>query len=582
MKSRIRGCLILLSVLMAFCLPLVVAPVVASPASQSGTLTILFNADTRPQSPIYISSSFPHEGLFMTCSGLGSESSVYLQLFVDRVFVEEENCDGTIERHDLFGHEVEISAIDVLGIGPVFHLLAYGLDPSTTPTLTPTLEPLPFGCTYPDGVAFDRTYTLVLSGRFTWADGGGGFPFTTGGTTLPLDLDDPTITDVTMQVRNNVNGVNNFAPAAQIYDDSVLVETWQFGSGFPATVRHEFTTPGPIDIRLFQTPGFGVMTSDLCVFAGRDLLPTPTPSLTPSPTLTGTVTNTPTTLPTPLPAYGSCVLITAAPVAPGAYQVTGSGDFFGRQWRIYTGDLPVDLNVALSNGGFSSGGIATNEWNALSVHTSGVTWADVTPFVLQLCSVPVPAPSLTPTVNVIGTLTPTRTATPTRTPSATASTTGTPTETFTPSPTATVPVTCETPGPHEDTAECAILELLKTPPALTTPSPVETARPNVETAVAIICERDPCASAGAVVGAIGGIIDELEENSTAPACGDFRWPEGFGGGPLFQLDAAEFASGFCAVMDLTAPFRFWLRLVSVFFAAALAISYYIKTMRRFD
>lgn len=567
MISRVVRLGVLLAMLVAFCCSIV--SVAAAPAVQSGDLTILFNADTRPQIPILTFPVFPHEGLFMTCSGLGAESTVFLQLFVDRAFVQQENCDGTIEVHGLAGHEVEISAVDSLGVGPVFHLIAYGTD-IAAPTGTPTAGPLPFGCTYPDSVFFSRSYELVLAGRFTWADGGGGFPFTTGGTALPLSLDDPTITDVTLQVRNNINGVNPFAPVAQIYDTGVLVEWWGFGAGFPASVRHEFVSPGPIDITLYNTPGFGTMTSDLCVFVGRALAPTPTPG---TPTVTSTPSPTSTALPTPLPTYGNCITVSSSNV-PGNNLITGSGDFYGRFWRIHERGQASVAFRAYQGSIFTTVNIVDYQWRQLTVHTTSVEWRSVTPFSIDICApVPVGLPTVTPTINVFATPTNTRTQTPTRTA------TSTPGPTDTALPTATLPITCGTPG-AEDTAECAILELLKTPPVIHTPIPVETPLPNITTAVAIICERDPCASAGAVGGALGSIIDELQANANAPACGDFQWETGFGGGSLFQLDAAEFAKGFCYMMDLTTPFRFWLRLLSVFFAAALAVSYYMKTMRR--
>lgn len=554
--------------------------------AQSGSLTILFNADTRPQVPIAQFNPFPHEGIHMTCSLLGSESTTYLQLTVDGIMTSQENCDGTIEAHGLAGHSVDISAQDVLGVGPVFHLIVYGLDPSATPTftpspsITPTPSGLPFGCTTPGGIPFGHYAVFVASGHFTsieTSDPSSGFVF-------PLP-DATNVAYVSAQWANINHGglagrYNSFdAPGGTLISSRDMYDAFFPGSRWVDTGTH---------ITFSTVPGFvpSPIEADFCFwYYYPDAIPTPTPIA--AATATPAVTNTP--LPTPLPSYGSCVLINAS-LSDSIYSVNGTGDFFGRYWRIYSGILPVQLTTTTPLGG-SAGGITTREWLALSEHTTSVRWSSVNSFVLQLCSVPAVPPTITATSNPFATLTATRTATATRTSTATRTATATATATGTATSTPTIPPTCLTPE-NEDSGECVIINQQQTqialqltqiaisnPPSPIIPALVDTPVPDISTAVAFICERDPCATGALLADAVGDIVIQLQQNADAPDCmvAFADLPDTTG---AFALDMSGVGPPFCAVMDMTTYYREWSRNLSVFFSFLLAYSYYKATARR--
>lgn len=577
-RSRMLGVLLILVMALLVC-PVAVPPIAAAPAAQSGTLTILFNADTRPQVPISQYNPFPHEGIHMTCSLLGSESSVYLQLTVDGILVQQEQCDGTIEWHGLFGHVVDISAQDFLGIGPVFHLIVYGTDLPITPTVTGTAGPtatpagLPFGCTTPGGVPFGYYAHFVLAGHYTsnlTNSPLGGFAF-------PLP-DNTNAGFVSVQWVNATFA--GFAGRYNLFDapggtllESVDMHVNQNPLGRWAAVGDYVT---------FSTlPGYtaGPVEADFCFWYYYPVtIPSPTPvgastnTPTPStPTVTGTM------LPTAPPTYGQCVLVHAQ-LTGAFYTINANGDFYQRQWRIELGELPIQFSAVFDLGS-ASVEIDHREWQAVQVHTRSVAWlSNLGPFSIRLCLATPIISTIVPTVNIL-TPTVTRTPIPTRTGTITPSTTPSPTNTGTPLPTSTPPGSCATPG-SEDEAECAILELLKTPPVIETPVPLSTPVPNIATAVAVICERDPCASAGDVTDTIGELIVILEASSHAPNCLDFRWPPGFGGSTWFQVPEQDFAVGFCAFLDMSVTLRAWMRVLSVFFFAMIGVKYYLMTMRR--
>lgn len=577
-RMRLYGLLLIVVIALLVC-PVAVPPIVAAPSVQSGDLTILFNADTRPSVPIWQANPYPHEGIHMTCSLLGSESSVYLQLTVDGIMTSQEQCDGTIEAHGLAGHSVDISAQDILGVGPVFHLIAYGTDPSATPTPTPggptaTPTDYPLGCS-PFGVSGRHTsegysWSLAYVSRHVW-------PYDTGsGSTLPYA---PLNADEIVIQLENVN-TNNGGFSSYIMSDNSGANalTWHLIPGNPSVNLLVNGVNQTTRILHFPTGGgdTSVYEADVCIWL-VNFVGTPTPTPTPTITATPTAVVTGTPLPTPLPSYGTCVLVNAS-LNSGVYAISVFSDMYLRHWRIQTGNLPVTFSASSPDGSFLFD-INDRDWKRLTLHTSFSIWTSTTPFSVSLCT-PIPViPTLTATVNPFSTLTPTRTATATPTGTITPSVTGSPTNTGTPLPTSTPPGTCATPD-SEDSAECAILELLKTPPVIETPVPVSTPVPNISTAVAIICERDPCASAGDVTETIGDIIVILEESSHAPNCMDFQWPSGIGGGTYFQLPEQDFAVGLCAFLDMSATLRAWMRVLSVFFFAMIGVKYYLMTMRR--
>lgn len=595
MARRITNSCLLLALL------LLLVPL-ASVSAQSGDLTILFNADTRPAVPIMQFNPYPHEGIFATCSGLGAESSVYLQISVDGVMSSQQQCDVSIELHGLAGHSVDISAQDILGVGPVFHLLVYGTDPSATPTPTstgPTATPTdyPLGCS-PFGVsgrapADGYSWSLEYSGRHTWP-----YSSTGPGDTVPIP---PINADEVVIQLENVNTNNGGFSSYVLSDNSgVNALVWHLVPGNPEV--NLLVSGVNQETRFYHFPTGGGDTSiyeaDVCIWS-VDFVGTPTPTLSPTSTATATAFVSPTPLSTPLPSYGSCVLINAV-FNDTAYMINGTGDFFGRYWRIYSGNLPVQLTVTTPLGG-SAGGIATRDWLALSEHSTFVRWSSVNPFVLQLCSIPAVPPTTTATINPVATLTPTLTPTPTRTatstPTGTLTPSSTPTASNTPTvvPSTTPNATCLTPA-GEDEAECIIIGLEQTQIALqqTMAAPVLTPLPldittstpvfnevAVSTVVAALCTKDPCYNLQKFRDTVTVSLDIFAQVDSSQ-CHQLAFPFDFGSGQ-FSIGpemATTFGDTVCWFVELTTPIRNIMRFLSVIGVFFMLWQYYTRTMRR--
>lgn len=96
------------------------------------------------------------------------------------------------------------------------------------------------------------------------------------------------------------------------------------------------------------------------------------------------------------------------------------------------------------------------------------------------------------------------------------------------------------------------------------------------TAVAAVCAREPCYSAGVVYTGVGEALAALEAASSAPDCHAAVVLES--GGPW--LPDTDFSAGFCAFLEMTATGRELLRWGSVVLFAFLLWRYVMATVRR--
>lgn len=554
------------------------APVVA----QSGPFqfTVIFNADTRPAVPIYQSNPYPHEGMFVTCSGLGSNSSVQLQVTVNGVTTTG-MCDVSIELHSLAGASVDISAQDTLGIGPIFHLLAYGLDAYSTPTPSiPTPTPPPCIIVASTVIGSHHQITFPASGFTYW----------------------------------NVDAYHWSVRARPGYPGLAAdFHIWQSLGGTGTHSQVVFTSSA---WTLIPTHGLSVSSNSYIPTGGQpfamelcfaDLVtPTVTPTNTPSPTPGGTLTptntltpvNTPTDLPEPtLPPNLAC-LVQPSILVGAQYQVNATGDKFGQQVRAYPIPFEGYINIAVVLfSGTTNARLVNTGFQLVDLHTTSLrfTSSNNRPFSVQWCTVIAATTSTAvPTISSFATFTPspTETSTGTLTPSPTQTRTNTPVPSNT--PTRTAVTTCLTPA-GEDTAECVIIGLqltqialqqtmaapIPTPAALT---PVITRAENsgsFSTVVAVACTKDPCYN---IVRMNDLVKDSLTlftavDNSV---CSVPSFPFAFGTG-LFGIGnyvEVGFSNAVCWVIDITTSIRTIMRFLSVVAVFFMLYKYYIRTVRR--
>lgn len=571
MTSYLRFSAVLV-VLTAFLLP--VGFVSAAPVRQTyPDPVVLFSGTVDAGATVYTSGSFGYDEIFVTCTNVGT-AAAHFTIWIDGgATAYSADCDGFQDVLSVMGHDVQVVTYAPF-LPTQVTIIVYGVN---APTPTPTPGGLPFGCTMP-GVGnpngwgeVDRTYTLVLAGNYSFAN----YPSVN---LLPWSISENNV-DILVEYMT-LGGTATTSEIEQYnYANGSLVSFFGFfGNSIPVS-KHLFTASTAVyEVGLSVAPGY-TANSNLCVFVGT-LTAGGTP--TPSPTATNTPTITPSPVGTAPPAYGNCILVTA-----GSGGISFSGDMYGRQWRVYerptepTSTVTVHVSQVV---GSTTLLINDTSWRALSVHTTGVTWtAEGGSFVLQVCAAPaVPPPTLTPTPGLF--LTPSATFTPTATATGTITPTNTPTVTQTPTavPTSTPPPTCLTPGPHEDSAECAILELLQTPPAVTIPAPYVSPVPNFSTAIAVICERDPCATLGDVGDRVRDIYDVLHDHQDAPPCDAIEIPELYNAPPggEFKLPQAQVAQGFCAFIDWMEPIRRSMRAFSLVVLLFVFARYLVLTARR--
>lgn len=323
---------------------------------------------------------------------------------------------------------------------------------------------------------------------------------------------------------------------------------------------------------------------------------------TPTPTVTGTATSTATTGPTatpfvPAPTVPSTMQCFTYVAVGSPYKVSLTGDFFNKWMRAWP--IPIEgevkIDAALVGGFTTQAHLYNDSLNQLSLHTTSLVFTSSPDalFRVQVCNTPAIAtitPTSTPAPFGTATSTPTNTATPSATPTGTVLVpTNTPTNTPTALPTATLPAVCATPD-NSEVPDCVVILNQQTqialqltqiagPPSPIIPTSAATPMPDIGGAVATVCAKDPCASMGAVANGAAQIIGEMQQNSNAPDCASVFADLPDGGGP-FPVHWAGVGTSFCAVMDMTATIRNWLRIASVFFFLFILYRYYQATMRR--